>query len=691
MTTISTTGIDATKPEEGQATTASVRDNFAEIKVQLNNAGTDIDGKEPADATILKDADIGVSVQAYDATYLVDADIGVNVEAYDATILKDADIGVTVQAYGESVQVFDTVALMKAESLAAGETVMTRGYYTKGDGGGATYLIVAPQAFDGYIDHEAANGNILVLQYSGALNVKWAGAKGDGSDATASIQAALDYSLDVYAPQGNYSITATLVMRTAGRIIGSGAEKTIFQRNTNFGDTLQVGDISGRTFAANDFVVKDIWFYRPFTYVAGTTTTIDNPVTAGAAAINVYGGQRGLIDGCFFSAMPYNVIMEQTSLTTIKRNTFNGIWDADIVGLQEGLASIYLKSDTTTANTLNTIDNNHISGGFFSASKNVTIGSVTFATTVQIGAKVGVLVNSAEGLNITNNYLGGHAEWSVKCHTNQITAGIKISDNFFDAGLEGGVQFETQTASYRVVGAQIHDNYFNGQLINKVAINSQYPASLTSVASLEIANNIIENFTKTPIGLNGADGVDIDSNIITAYDSRAGGVGDADYAAGIRILSGCALVRSTNNKYGGGTNGPSGANNCKWGIVFDSQASGYAENEHELFLGAANPILVQNSGVQGNVAVMTAAGNYAFVSPVDTLLIRKTVPAATQVTPPTTPFIGQVVTIKDSDGVAAANAIQIVGTVDGAVNPVYAVAYNSIVLMWNGAEWDKIG
>lgn len=36
---------------------------------------------EPADATILKDADIGVTVQAYDATILVDADIGVSVAA----------------------------------------------------------------------------------------------------------------------------------------------------------------------------------------------------------------------------------------------------------------------------------------------------------------------------------------------------------------------------------------------------------------------------------------------------------------------------------------------------------------------------------------------------------------------------------------------------------------------------------
>jgi len=37
---------------------------------------------EPADATILKDADIGVTVQAYDATILNAADIGVTVQAY---------------------------------------------------------------------------------------------------------------------------------------------------------------------------------------------------------------------------------------------------------------------------------------------------------------------------------------------------------------------------------------------------------------------------------------------------------------------------------------------------------------------------------------------------------------------------------------------------------------------------------
>lgn len=66
---------------------------------------------EPADATILKDADIGVTVatiaqgnladtalqaETSHADVLVDGDVGVSVQAYDATIVVDADIGVTI-------------------------------------------------------------------------------------------------------------------------------------------------------------------------------------------------------------------------------------------------------------------------------------------------------------------------------------------------------------------------------------------------------------------------------------------------------------------------------------------------------------------------------------------------------------------------------------------------------------------
>jgi len=43
MSSIDTSGIDATKPNSGEALTSDVRDNFSAIKTQLGNAGTDID------------------------------------------------------------------------------------------------------------------------------------------------------------------------------------------------------------------------------------------------------------------------------------------------------------------------------------------------------------------------------------------------------------------------------------------------------------------------------------------------------------------------------------------------------------------------------------------------------------------------------------------------------------------------
>lgn len=94
--------------------------------------------KEPADATILKDADIGVtvqaagsyltpsdisvSVQAYDATLLNDADIGVTVQGFDATLLNAADIGVSVQAYSASNALTSDITY---ETLAAAGDVGT--------------------------------------------------------------------------------------------------------------------------------------------------------------------------------------------------------------------------------------------------------------------------------------------------------------------------------------------------------------------------------------------------------------------------------------------------------------------------------------------------------------------------------------------------------------------------------------
>jgi len=125
---------------------------------------------EPADATILKDADIGVTVQAYDATYLVDADIGVTVQAYDATYLVDADIGVNVAAFSHN-HTFDGLSNVTITSIASGEipkwsgsawinnTLAEAGISATGHNHDATYVNVSGDTMTGNLTVGSTTAN----------------------------------------------------------------------------------------------------------------------------------------------------------------------------------------------------------------------------------------------------------------------------------------------------------------------------------------------------------------------------------------------------------------------------------------------------------------------------------------------------------------------------------------------------
>lgn len=116
-----------------------------------------------------------------------------------------------------TVRTYDNVAAMKLASPAVGQMLATKGYYTAGDKGEATYLVVSPTAVNGYTDHVLANGNVALLQCVDGLSIRQAGASDTKTDNTAEIQAAMDYWTVLFGglvtvPPGDYKC-ANLIAR----------------------------------------------------------------------------------------------------------------------------------------------------------------------------------------------------------------------------------------------------------------------------------------------------------------------------------------------------------------------------------------------------------------------------------------------------------------------------------------------
>jgi hypothetical protein len=109
--------------------------------------------------------------------------------------------------------------------------VMVGGYYAHGDGGGGQfYYDAAASDADngGTIIAPTAGAGRWLRAYSGAVNVKWFGAKGDtntgtgtGTDDTAAFTSAISASSLVFVPAGVYKITNTLTLTSGKKLVSS--------------------------------------------------------------------------------------------------------------------------------------------------------------------------------------------------------------------------------------------------------------------------------------------------------------------------------------------------------------------------------------------------------------------------------------------------------------------------------------
>lgn len=124
-----------------------------------------------------------------------------------------------------------TIALLRSytvtPSIPNGAAVQVTGYYAPNDGGGGVYVwnstSTATDNGGNVIQPTGVSTGRWILQYSGALNVRSFGAKGDSqADDTSAIQTAINYVQTagggtIFIPAGTYKLTATISI-TANRV-----------------------------------------------------------------------------------------------------------------------------------------------------------------------------------------------------------------------------------------------------------------------------------------------------------------------------------------------------------------------------------------------------------------------------------------------------------------------------------------
>lgn len=181
------------------------------------------------------------------------------------------------------------IPALRALTFSATANVNTvAGYAAAGDGGGGVFVYVAS-------DTSSSDNNCTIFVdassrrwyrlYDGPLNVKFCGAKGDGStNDTAAIQHALSAALDVYLPTGTFIVTGnSLDMGTTnGRHFhGAGANATVIQAAGGTGPILKVNA------TIIYLIIDDLYLNRSGTAVSGDDGFVSGPILGGPNFYNL--------------------------------------------------------------------------------------------------------------------------------------------------------------------------------------------------------------------------------------------------------------------------------------------------------------------------------------------------------------------------------------------------------------------
>lgn len=194
-----------------------------------------------------------VALKDYVDTYFENLDVQEEINNKLDVMAEDGTLADIIADYIQlkGVLAYENVnALKNAENIVKGSFCETYGYYAKGDGGSAKYIIreitnddTVDEMFIISITADPTNTLIAELIEPSVINVKQLGIKGDNStDETTKITTALNAGKPLYFPSGTYLIASTITAPNKVHIIGDG-ESTVF--NSTDGSLGIVLDFSG--------------------------------------------------------------------------------------------------------------------------------------------------------------------------------------------------------------------------------------------------------------------------------------------------------------------------------------------------------------------------------------------------------------------------------------------------------------
>ena len=516
-----------------------------------------------------------------------------------SNLANASDMAKGVALIGGANRVVSTIAVLKTLPKTGAQYAFVLGYYASGDGGGGMYhydSLDTTTVDNGGSCIVAADGGRWKLDDTKTVSVKQFGAKGDGTnDDDVFIQKALNACTNVTFPDGTYKLTATLIGKPNHILTGTTPERCQFVRTAAYGHTLDCGTTGGN---AGAIQVRGIWFNHVYlfnngaTYVPGTSNSITNKDPL-STHLKITNGQNVRISDCWFYGIGYGIEFIDSTILWVERCLFNGMWDTNIVGLQDSTAGIYCHASIPTNRCgLLTVRDNHIGGYGPAAATNVTTGNVTISHALNAGMKYGIYITSCERFTIFDNYIGGQSINNILIAASAICAHGTIHDNMLDGAGQYCIQVYATQATYYMNFLEIHHNTSVGYGIEQGFLWIRDVGSFLATTYVTIDSNIGQYYLKAPIRIERCRGVKLINNQMAAGNSDNATNDDPYIESGCVVDVNATYIDAANNIWGGGINDPAGPCNLKWGIFFYTGTNNTASLERARNLDHAGGTVV---------------------------------------------------------------------------------------------------